>query len=1144
MVSTHTKREYLILSIALGTAIIVAAALLITAPIAMAYPTGWTVQQTFESENVEQVSISVLGERVFIAARKSDESIIFSRSEDKGATWEPFTTLDDGSYDTDAPVVQAQSGTNQTVIVIWGSKRTDHSYYQTQIARSTDWGDNFSNPSWTSSGNSNKTQHEADKFSNNVIAWTFCDDVAGVNEVYYGKVQLNGSVGVFPGARSPVDGHASEYPDIACNSSINAIILWHTVGGGAYSRTHLEYTKTDDSGSTWPEGGVLPYDNNYRTLYPCVVWDNSPIVICTEYDINTTNLLVGKFTLGPGTWAPVNVPDSVVVNNGSIYPYAETIGRWEEDVFFRNDAELVSKGYSGCTNLFGADTVDGGVKKISLASTDVASDTATDYAAAVMANGTVYLRRKDNVDPTIVLTDPAFSGSEPIYVNSNFELKCTGATDDFNVTATDVATGIVYRNGIRSIIYMYTVNGTDWHNLTCVEGNNVATTPPYTRTVVSNDLDQSMIKVRARGSDSAGNMTSSISAGWIYVDKQKPHTNINIAGTEGDNGWYTSDMTVTLTCNDFTLDKTWYRVESTGTGELRGNWTEYETPFVLGEGIWKVYYYSTDKAGNTEATQSATLMSDQTAPVCSVLRPSKDYIMTGYYSDETFRLSGTGTDANGLQWSGIYMDGELLYQTTDAFNMSYMWPLQGEEEKTHTMEVEAKDVAGNQGRANKNIWVGNCVENWYFPEGNTLEEFDQYICLVNPGDEEALVELTFMLEDGSTVTTERAMIPQQRDTVKVKDYVDEGHHVSTLVHCSEQAIIAECPSYFIYKEGVPGYDWKGGHNLMGINELQTTWYFAEGTTRKNQDDGEFEEWICLQNPSETDVANIIITYMLGTGENIVKTYQVGPTTRYTVEVEMDVGTNQDVSAKVESDIPIAAVRPQYFNYHFFAREGSAVVGASSPETSWYFAEGTTRAGFQEWLTIQNPNDVEANVKITYMTGSGNVTYADEVVNGTTRATVDVLADVGANEDVSTLVESDIPIIVERPMYFIYGMDAGLCWDGGESALGNPGPSTTYYLAEGTTISNFDTYYSLLNYSDDYTKAIVEYMFGDGTTEIKEYDINPHSRLTINVNEAVEREADVSASIFAGIPITIERPMYFNYDGTITGGHDVNGFGVD
>jgi hypothetical protein len=76
-------------------------------------------------------------------------------------------------------------------------------------------------------------------------------------------------------------------------------------------------------------------------------------------------------------------------------------------------------------------------------------------------------------------------------------------------------------------------------------------------------------------------------------------------------------------------------------------------------------------------------------------------------------------------------------------------------------------------------------------------------------------------------------------------------------------------------------------------------------------------------------------------------------------------------------------------------------------------------------------------------------------------------------------------------------------------------------------------------------VVIEYVFGDGTSQIEEYWLPPHARTTINVRDAIKKEANVSGSITASFPIAIERPMYFDYDNRgLTGGHDVNGYGVD
>jgi hypothetical protein len=70
--------------------------------------------------------------------------------------------------------------------------------------------------------------------------------------------------------------------------------------------------------------------------------------------------------------------------------------------------------------------------------------------------------------------------------------------------------------------------------------------------------------------------------------------------------------------------------------------------------------------------------------------------------------------------------------------MSYIWKLAGAKEKNYAIEVRAMDVAGNEDSSSKSVWVGNVATNWYFLEGNTLPEYGQYLCDVNPGDKALL----------------------------------------------------------------------------------------------------------------------------------------------------------------------------------------------------------------------------------------------------------------------------------------------------------------------------------------------------------------------------------------------------------------------
>jgi hypothetical protein len=1114
-----------------------------------AYPDGWTLQRQITGSGALNCDIDAYGQYVFATWERDDGAIVFKRSTDMGATWSAGLVVENGAYDNEPPVVVVGSPGSGSVYVLWPGKRDGGGYFQTWIARSTDWGATFpSAQRWHSTGDSNKSGHDACRWDeNNVILYSFVDDSSGSEEIRWGKIHTNGSV-TTGGTLSATDGIQSHQPVVACNGNADAFVVWTDEAGGSYSRKHLVCKRTVDSGENWsaPGSGVLPYSSDYRQCCPSVFWEDQYVVLVYQGQVvNDNHYYFGRYFFNPfgADWTPGTTAQSEQVDTGSVATYPETVGFSAGDCFFRNASNRLSE-WNAVTDFLGAETIASGGHSVSVASKDHTNDGSLHYACAATSDGKVLIRREDLTGTSAVLTKPSFTGAEPFYSNNDFPVECRGAADDFDVNGTDIGSGKNFSNGFENITYHFTTNEATWTTMPCVGENSIATTAPFNKTVDTESLNQRCIKIKTTSTDTAGNTAEWISP-WIYIDKDPPETTLARDGTAGSNGFYVSDVDVSFEVKDYTPVTTYYKVENLLTGSVDSNWTTYSKPFELDEGRWRVHFYSKDRAGNVEVSRKADLSVDRTPPVPSVSRPAKDTIQTGYYSSESFRITGTATDRNGLSWAAIYVDNVKKYETTCNFNMAFVWSLEGVKEGVHNIGIKAKDAAGNPGRTSKNVYVGNVAKDWYFAEGNTLPEFDEWLCVLNPGDREVRYQISFMLENGEVRTFERSMLAHQRDTVRVKDYIGEPHSgVSAKVHCDTQAVVAERPVYFVYKQGEPAYAWKGGHNVMGINVLQTEWYFAEGTTRKNEVDGAFEEWICLMNPSDTRTANVVITYMLGTGQNVEKVYQVAPHSRYTVEVEKDVGVNQDVSAKVVSDIPIAAERPMYFNYHGFSYDGSNVVGATGPSKSWSFAEGCTRPGFQQWITVQNPNDVTAECTLNYMTGEGKTTRVVKEVKPRSRATVDVLSEVGDNQDVSTTIASDVPVIAERPMYFIYGMDCGKNWNGGESAVGNPAPSTNYFLAEGTTISRFDTFYTLANPRGEGCNVSIQYIFGDGSVQESEYVIDPHSRLTINVRDAIQKEANVSGSITASFPIVIERPMYFQYNDAITGGHNVTGYGVD
>lgn len=350
------------------------------------------------------------------------------------------------------------------------------------------------------------------------------------------------------------------------------------------------------------------------------------------------------------------------------------------------------------------------------------------------------------------------------------------------------------------------------------------------------------------------------------------------------------------------------------------------------------------------------------------------------------------------------------------------------------------------------------------------------------------------------------------------------HDVSIKVQASGD-IVAERPMYFSYRGA-----WAGGTTETGVAEPRMMWYLAEGTTWPG-----FEEWICIQNPGEEE-AGVGITYMFPGGRTLPQVVAVPPHSRYTINVNAVVGPGQDVSAQIQATRPVVVERPMYFEYHDALPGGSISAAVPAPSVRWYFAEGATNPGFEQWISLMNPWADEAFVAVTYMFRDGSTQLQTLRLPPYSRDTIMVNNVVGPGRDVSACVEASLPIIAERPMYFsYYGR-----WAGGSTQFGATIPSGDWYFAEGTTRANrldgyFDEWLCILNPGDEDALATVTYMFGSGSPQVEYRLVRAHSRSTIKVNEQVGPDRDVSVRVTADKGIVVERPTYYNYHSALAGG---------
>jgi hypothetical protein len=433
----------------------------------------------------------------------------------------------------------------------------------------------------------------------------------------------------------------------------------------------------------------------------------------------------------------------------------------------------------------------------------------------------------------------------------------------------------------------------------------------------------------------------------------------------------------------------------------------------------------------------------------------------------------------------------------------------------------------------------------YFAEGYTGPGFQEYLCIGNQNATEETVRATYLFEDGSTHAASYAVPAKSRATINVNSAVGPDHEVSIALQSTASNLVVERSMYFEYT-GNGTVSWTGGHDVLGSAAPSRVWYFAEGTTRSN-----FAQYVCVLNPGNTD-ADLSFHFQTAQadGDTVKTGFSVPAHTRRTFKVNDILGPNIDNSLRLESSQPVVAERPMYFDYTGVSKRdwtgGHCVMGATSLAKQYYFAEGTTGATgagvggeFDEWLTLQNPGTSPIAVDTVYELGDGqggNV-YRTYTVAPGKRSTILVADEVGANRDTSVRLSSSSQFLAERPMYFNYHGE----WTGGHCVIGATATGKKWFFAEGYTGPNFEEWLCLQNPGTrDASVEITYFTLDYGVKGPYKVTVRAGTRRTVFVNDQAGSNLQLSAQVVSDQPVVVERPMYFNYNGVWTGGHDVIG----
>lgn len=206
-----------------------------------------------------------------------------------------------------------------------------------------------------------------------------------------------------------------------------------------------------------------------------------------------------------------------------------------------------------------------------------------------------------------------------------------------------------------------------------------------------------------------------------------------------------------------------------------------------------------------------------------------------------------------------------------------------------------------------------------------------------------------------------------------------------------------------------------------------------------------------------------------------------------------------------------------------------LVTFASDSSTWYLAEGSTAWGFSTYVTIENPNEEELHARLTYMnpnptSGTGVVGSKTVALPASSQTVVNPAEQVG-KQDFSTKVEclEGKPIAVDRTMTWT---GPGAASPEAHCSVGVTDPSTTWFLPEGSSAWDFETWLLLQNPNPDTAKVEITYMTEGGASQTFRKSVPANSRATFNMADDIGAN-DASIKVASDRGIIVERSMYRN-----------------
>ena len=381
----------------------------------------------------------------------------------------------------------------------------------------------------------------------------------------------------------------------------------------------------------------------------------------------------------------------------------------------------------------------------------------------------------------------------------------------------------------------------------------------------------------------------------------------------------------------------------------------------------------------------------------------------------------------------------------------------------------------------------------FFAEGYTGGLYQQYLSLLNPQAHILHAQVTIYRADGhGQLTLPLRLEPLARRTLDVNALVPR---TSTAIHiAADGPLVAERALY-------AGY----GHIVAGAPAASRRWYLAEGDVGSAFVDG-----LRVFNPTSATAA-ITVTAYRSDGAVRLSHRLVPATARLSVPLN-DIALPGGAALVVQGNQPVVVERVVRIAPSAGPGAAMALVAGSRV---WYFPDGGTSAGNEEYIAVFNPARVPALVRLHMVSSDGYARPVTLRLRAHGR-NVFVVHRLTHRSGLAAVIESDRAIVAQEIRYMAGAIAV---------VNGAAHPARAWGLADGYVGHGFKEWVTVLNPGAQPAVVRVRLIRQYGAARVVILHERPHHRDYLYVNNLL-RTGPVSVIVDANRPIVVGRTVIF------------------